>query len=100
MAAAAGPVGGAGGALLPATLPGASRAELAAIDAALRALPEPPAFETFTGTFATQEYLQATISQSQDKDGARAIDVRTAVQSGSLSHCVESRSSDLSSFIA
>ena len=45
-------------------LPGTSRAEMEAFDAAIRGAPEPPQFESFQGTFATQEYLQATISQN------------------------------------
>jgi hypothetical protein len=53
-----------GGALISPILPGTSRGEIEAADAALRARPDPPAFESFTGTFATQEYIQATISQS------------------------------------
>lgn len=45
------------------TLPGTSQTEINAAIAALRAQPEAPTFESFQGTFATQEYLQATISE-------------------------------------
>ena len=45
------------------TLPGTSQTEINAAIASLRAQPEAPTFESFQGTFATQEYLQATISE-------------------------------------